>query len=49
MKPASPTSSLLHHSITGTLQNQDGVISVKAGWIDPFVFEQKEMPSHDFH
>jgi error-prone DNA polymerase len=35
--------------ISGTLQNQDGVISVKAGWIDPFVFEQNEMPSHDFH
>jgi hypothetical protein len=35
--------------ISVTLQNQDGVISVKAGWIDPFVFEQNEMPSHDFH
>ncbi|HMI50269.1 MAG TPA: error-prone DNA polymerase [Candidatus Saccharimonadales bacterium] len=35
--------------ITGTLQNQDGVISVKAGKIDPFTLEQTEMISHDFH
>jgi error-prone DNA polymerase len=35
--------------ITGTLQNQDGVVSVKAARIEPFVLEQSEMVSHDFH
>ena len=35
--------------ISGTLQNQDGVISVKAGSIEPFAISQAEMPSHDFH
>jgi error-prone DNA polymerase len=35
--------------ISGTLQNQDGVISVKAGSIEPFTISQAEMPSHDFH
>jgi error-prone DNA polymerase len=35
--------------ISGTLQNQDGVISVKAGRIEPFAISQAEMPSHDFH
>ena len=35
--------------IRGTLQNQDGVISVKAGRIEPFVFLQTKMSSHDFH
>ena len=35
--------------ITGTLQNQDGVISVKAGRIKPFVLEKSEVVSHDFH
>jgi hypothetical protein len=40
---------MLAFIISGALQNQDGVISVNAGWIEPFVFEQTEMPSHDFH
>jgi len=35
--------------ISGALQNQDGVISVKAGSIEPFTISQAEMPSHDFH
>jgi error-prone DNA polymerase len=35
--------------ISGTLQNQDGVVSVKAGRIEPFVFLPADMPSHDFH
>jgi error-prone DNA polymerase len=35
--------------ISGTLQNQDGVISVKAGKIEPFAISQEEMPSHNFH
>jgi len=35
--------------VRGTLQNQDGVISVKAGRIEPFVFLQTKMSSHDFH
>ena len=35
--------------ITGTLQNQDGVVSVKAARIEPFALEQSEMVSHDFH
>ena len=35
--------------ITGTLQNQDGVISVRAGRIKPFVLEKSEVASHDFH
>jgi error-prone DNA polymerase len=35
--------------ISGTLQNQDGVVSVKAGKIEPFVFLPADMPSHDFH
>ena len=35
--------------VRGTLQNQDGVISVKAGRVEPFVFLQTKMSSHDFH
>jgi len=35
--------------VRGTLQNQDGVISVKAGRIEPVVFLQTKMSSHDFH
>jgi len=35
--------------VRGALQNQDGVISVKAGRIEPFVFLQTKMSSHDFH
>ena len=35
--------------VRGTLQNQDGVISVKAGRIEPFVFLQTKISSHDFH
>jgi error-prone DNA polymerase len=43
---------IVHRSflvISGTLQNQDGVISVKAGCIEPFTISQAEMHSHDFH
>jgi error-prone DNA polymerase len=35
--------------ISGTLQNQDGVVSLKAGRIEPFDLVQTEMASHDFH
>jgi len=35
--------------VRGTLQNQDGVVSVKAGRIEPFVFLRTKMSSHDFH
>ena len=35
--------------VRGTLQNQDGVISVKAGRIESFAFLQTKMSSHDFH
>jgi len=35
--------------IAGTLQNQDGVVSLKAGRIEPFDLVQTEMASHDFH
>jgi error-prone DNA polymerase len=43
---------VVHHSfllIAGTLQNQDGVISVKAGTVEPFLAANTEMISHDFH
>jgi error-prone DNA polymerase len=43
---------VVHHSfllIAGTLQNQDGVISVKAGAVEPFLTVNTEMKSHDFH
>jgi len=31
------------------LQNQDGVVSVKAGTIEPFKVVDAEIQSHDFH
>jgi error-prone DNA polymerase len=43
---------VVHHSflhIRGTLQNQDGVISVKAQHIEPFHLATAEVESHDFH
>ena len=43
---------IVHRSflvISGTLQNQDGVISVKAGSIEPFAISQAELPSHNFY
>jgi len=35
--------------IQGFVQNQDGVISVKACRIEPFELATAEVPSHDFH
>jgi error-prone DNA polymerase len=35
--------------IRGFMQNQDGVVSVKAGHIEPFELATAEIPSHDFH
>ena len=32
-----------------TLQNQDGVVSVKAGTIKPFQLTRAAAPAHDFH
>ena len=43
---------VVHHpflQIRGFLQNQDGVVSVKAARIEPFELESAEVPSHDFH
>ena len=43
---------VVHHSfllIRGTLQNLDGVVSVKAGRIEPFRLATAEVQSHDFH
>jgi error-prone DNA polymerase len=43
---------VVHHAflqIRGTVQNQDGVISVKAAQIEPFELATAEVPSHDFH
>ena len=43
---------VVHHSyllIQGILQNQDGVISVKAGIIEPFNASRAQLQSHDFH
>ena len=43
---------VVHHAflqIRGFLQNQDGVVSVKAGKIEPFELATAEVPSHDFH
>jgi error-prone DNA polymerase len=43
---------VVHHAflqIKGTVQNQDGVISVKAAQIEPFDLATAEVPSHDFH
>jgi error-prone DNA polymerase len=35
--------------IEGVLQNQDGVISVKAAWVRPLAISEAETSSHDFH
>jgi error-prone DNA polymerase len=43
---------VVHHAflqIKGIVQNQDGVISVKAAQIEPFELATAEVPSHDFH
>jgi error-prone DNA polymerase len=43
---------VVHHSflcIRGALQNQDGVISVKAARIEPFYLADAEVQSHDFY
>jgi error-prone DNA polymerase len=43
---------VVHHAflqIKGFVQNQDGVVSVKAGHIEPFELATAEVPSHDFH
>jgi error-prone DNA polymerase len=43
---------VVHHAflqIKGVVQNQDGVISVKAQQIEPFELATAEVPSHDFH
>jgi error-prone DNA polymerase len=43
---------VVHNSflrVRGVLQNQDGVISVKAGPIEAFHMADVEIPSHDFH
>ena len=43
---------VVHNSflmIEGVLQNQDGVISVKAGIIKPFHLTRAAAPAHDFH
>ena len=43
---------VVHHPfllIRGTLQNLDGVVSVKAGRIEPFKLATAEVQSHDFH
>ena len=43
---------VVHHSflrVHGTLQNQDGVVSVKAAHIEPFFLATAEVQSHDFY
>src|SRR6201991_3084554 len=35
--------------VEGTLQNQDNVVSVKAGRVEPLAFSIAAAPSHDFH
>jgi len=43
---------VVHNSflmIEGILQNQDGVISVKAGNIKPFHLTRAAAPAHNFH
>jgi error-prone DNA polymerase len=43
---------VVHHSflrIRGVLQNQDGVISVKAAHIEPYHLADVEVQSHDFY
>jgi error-prone DNA polymerase len=45
-------STVVHNSfliVEGTLQNQDGVISVRAGNIKPFHLTRMAVPAHDFH
>ena len=45
-------STIVHNSfliVEGTLQNQDGVISVRAGNIKPFHLTRAATPAHDFH
>ncbi len=43
---------VVHHSflkVRGILQNQDGVVSVKACLVEPYTLATAEVPSHDFH
>ena len=43
---------VVHHSfliISGVLQNQDGVVSLKARTVEPLLTASAEMQSHDFH
>jgi error-prone DNA polymerase len=43
---------VVHNSfllIDGVLQNQDGVVSVKAGIIKPFHLTRAAAPAHNFH
>jgi error-prone DNA polymerase len=43
---------VVHHAflqIKGFVQNQDGVVSVKAGQIEPFELASAEVPAHNFH
>jgi error-prone DNA polymerase len=43
---------VVHHSfliISGVLQNQDGVVSVKARTVEPLLATNAVMESHDFH
>jgi len=43
---------VVHHTflqIRGFVQNQDGVVSVKAVHIEPFELAAAAVPSHDFH
>jgi error-prone DNA polymerase len=43
---------VVHHSfliISGTLQNLDGVVAVKAGIVEPLLTASADVPSHDFH
>jgi error-prone DNA polymerase len=35
--------------ITGVLEHREGVISVRAGWIEPLRHRLQQVPSHDFH
>jgi len=43
---------VVHHAflqIKGFVQNQDGVVSVKASQIEPFELASAQVPSHNFH
>jgi error-prone DNA polymerase len=45
-------SGIIHHQfllVSGTLENQDGVVSVKAAFIQPLEITRAETTSHDFH